>query len=116
VAQQVADGDCGVGPRVGQAKLREMLANGVVPAELPVVHEGGQQERRERLRTRRQREQRVRGHGLGAVDVSAAVALQDDDLVAADDDECRPGNVPGPEGVGHHPVHVRRGRVSGRRG
>jgi hypothetical protein len=51
VRGQVPERHEGVGRRIGQVKARQMLADRVVPGELPFVYQDGGQRRGECLRT-----------------------------------------------------------------
>ena len=75
VRDQVAEAHEGVGSRVGQMKVGQVLADRVVPRQFAVVGQGGNQRGGECLGARRQGEHGVCGHRF-AIQLANAVTLQ----------------------------------------
>ena len=77
--------------RRGVAELERWveLRDRLVPAQLLLVDELGEQERRQRLRVRRGDEQRVRVDRVGLAQLLHAEAARPDDLPAVDEGEAR---------------------------
>ena len=95
MAEQVADSDQGVGFGIGQVKIRQVLANGIVPVQLAVVHQHCESQRGEGFGAGGEWKDCVSRDWVGFSNLTDAVAFEVS-VFRTDDDKSDAGNVPEP--------------------
>jgi hypothetical protein len=117
VHEQIAHGHLARHVGIRELERRDVVDDGRVPPDLPLVHEDAERRRGEGLGVRRDAEQRPVVHGRGTAERLHAVAARDDDLAVLDDGKRDAGHLEGGQGAADPGVEIgRRALRRGKRG
>jgi hypothetical protein len=104
VRDQVAGRQALAGLGVIEPEPRDLIADGFVPFDLPLVDESTQSKRREGLGRRADGQEGIGSHGELFFEVLESESLGENDLVIFDDGDGRAGDVDLGQALGYHVV------------
>jgi hypothetical protein len=94
MAEQIDDSHALRRDRIVQAKLRQIVADRLLPVEPALVDQHRQAERREGLGDRAEDELRILRHGQSRLDIAQSISLDPISLAVARDRQRQAGDLP----------------------